>query len=241
MFCQGIGAGFGAVWTCLDSDIVGIDPETAELGAPIAAGKAAEQGHLATGFDRVWVLTGDGSTLAGIDPQAGTVAEEIALDARYTDVAVDGTSVWLACSHDDVVLRVNPTTESVADRIDVVEPRGIAFSSGAVWVGAASMVARVDPATMVVVATIDGGTGRVGGIDADDTGVWVRRAGAPLIRIDPVTNDVTDELDLGVLSGGDVLVAHGAAWTTAYDDAALFRIELNSTRGRGAQAHPRGA
>ncbi len=37
VFCQGIGAGFGAVWTCVESDVVPIDPETAEVGAPIVA------------------------------------------------------------------------------------------------------------------------------------------------------------------------------------------------------------
>jgi len=102
-----------------------------------------------------------------------------------------------------------------------------AFSNGAVWVGAASMVVRLEPDSLDVEATIEGGIGRGGGISADDDAVWVRRAGSPLIRIDPSTNEITDELDLGVASGGDVLVAHGALWITAYDDRALFRLNLN--------------
>lgn len=68
---------------------------------------------------------------------------------------------------------------------------------------------------------IEGGIGRVGGITASDDAVWVRRAGLPLTRIDAATNEITDELDLGMPTGGDVLVAHGGLWTTAYDKAAV--------------------
>lgn len=66
--CQGIGVGFGAVWTCAGSDVVSVDLETGALGDPVAVGKAATQGHLGVGHDRVWVLVGDGSELVGIDP-----------------------------------------------------------------------------------------------------------------------------------------------------------------------------
>jgi len=206
--------------------VIPIDPDSGTRGTPIPVNKTAQHGHLATGFDRLWVLTGDGSTLAGIDPETGAVTVEIALDAMCIDVAIDDTSVWVACALDDVVLRVDPATSMVVDRLEVAEPYGVAFTEGAAWVGAASSVVRIDPESLGVVATIHGGTGRYGGLAADDDGVWVRRAAAPLVRIDPQTNEVTDELDLGVTSGGDVLVAHGALWTTAYGDQALFRVEL---------------
>lgn len=228
--CQGIGAGLGGVWTCSGTDVIPIDPESGTAGSPIAINKAVEHGHLVTGFDRLWVLTGDGSTLVGLDPETGAVRSETALGARCFDVRVDDASVWLACALDDVVLRVDPVTSGVVDRIEVIEPRGLAFSDGAVWVGAVSAVVRLEAETLEIVATIDGGTGREGGIAADDTGVWVRRAGAPLIRIDTATNEVTDELDLDVLRGGDVLVAHGAVWSTAVEEQALFRIDLGSGR-----------
>jgi hypothetical protein len=229
-FCQGIGASeadFG-VWTCSGRDVVSIHPGTGEVGDPITVNKAAEQGHLVVAFHRVWILVGDGSTLVGLNSGTGKTESEIDLGARCLDVAADTTSVWALCALDDVVLRVDPATGDMLDRVDVTEPRSIAFSDGAVWVGAARSVVRLDAASLELVATIEGGIGRVGGISADDESVWVRRAASPLVRIDPATNEVTDELDLGVQSGGDVLVAHGAVWTTAYDDATLFRIHLDS-------------
>lgn len=228
--CQGIGVGGGRVWTCVNSDVISFDPVTGEVGDPIGIVKAHEQGHLPVAFGRLWVLIGDGSVLAAIDPASGEIAEEIELGARCTtDVGVDGTSVWVACKVDDTVLRVDPATSTVEDRVDVTEPNSLAFTDGAVWVGASGAVVRVDAATAEIIATIDGGTGRFGGIGASDEGaVWVRRAGAPLTRIDPATNEVTDALELDVPSGGDVLVAHGAVWSTAFDDATLFRIDLAS-------------
>jgi outer membrane protein assembly factor BamB len=227
-FCQGIGAGDVTIWTCSDRDVVSIHPGTGEFGSPIAVGKATEQGHLVVAFHRVWVLAGDGGTLIGLNSGTGTSEIELDLGARCLDVAADERSVWVSCALDDVVLRVDPVAAEVVDRVDIVEPRAVAFSPGAVWVGAASEVVRLDAETLDVVATIDGGAGRYGGIAADETAVWVRRAASPLVRIDTATNEVTDELDLGVGSGGDVLVAHGSVWTTAFDDAALFRIDLDS-------------
>jgi len=225
--CQGIGAGLGGVWTCSGTDVIPIDQHNGTTGTPIPINKSAEQGHLPTGFDRLWVLTDGGSTLVGLDPESGDVTGEVALDARCFDVAVDQASVWVVCALDDVVLRIDPASLEVVDRIDVTEPRGVAFSEGAVWVGGVGAVVRLDPETLGIVATIDGGVGREGGIAADDAAVWVRRAGAPLTRIDTATNEVTDELDLGVPRGGDVIVAHGAVWTTSAEDQALFRIELH--------------
>jgi hypothetical protein len=227
-FCAGIGAGPAGVWSCKSTDVVHVDPDSGEVGAPLGVNKSAEQGHLITAFERVWVLLGDGSTLAAVDPESGTVTDEIALGVRCLDVAADESSVWVSCALADAVLRVDPASAEVMDRIDVTEPRGVVFSEGAVWIGGVSAVVRLDAVTLDVVATIDGGVGRAGAIAADDAGIWVRRAGAPMRRIDTATNAVTDELDLEVDSGGDVLVAHGAVWTTAYDDAALFRIDLAS-------------
>jgi streptogramin lyase len=228
-FCAGIGAGPSGVWSCKSTDVVRVDPNSGEVGAPLGLSKSAEQGHLVNAFEHVWVLIGDGSTLVAVDPGAGTVTDEIELDARCLDVAVDVSSLWVSCALADVVLRIDPAAGAITDRIEIAEPRGVAFSTGAVWLGGVSATVRLDAETLEMVATIDGGVGRVGAIAADDDGVWVRRGGSPLRRIDPATNEVTDELDLGVDSGGDVLVAHGAVWTTAYDDAALFRIDLGST------------
>jgi hypothetical protein len=60
--CQGLGLGFGSLWTCATSptsdtdDVVRIDLHTHRLVATLAVGKSAREGRLATGFGRVWVI-----------------------------------------------------------------------------------------------------------------------------------------------------------------------------------------
>jgi len=169
--CQGIGAGLGGVWTCSGSDVIPIDQHNGTTGTPIPINKSAEQGHLPTGFDRLWVLTDGGSTLVGLEPETGDVTGEVTLDARCLDVAVDQASVWLACALDDVVLRIDPASLEVVDRIDVMEPRGVAFSEGAVWVGGVGAVVRLDPETLGIVASQHGECGV--GVD------WHHRADRP--------------------------------------------------------------
>ncbi len=225
--CQGIGIGFGSVWTCNGSDVVrmGLDPfvET----SLIEAGKAASQGHLATGFDHVWVLQGDGSALAGIDPTTEAVGEPFPLPVRGTDLAVGDDGIWIVSAVDDAVLLVDPADGAVRHRIDDLDgPTALSVVDDAIWVGAARAVHRIDPATGSITLSIDGGAGRDGAVAADEAGVWIRR-GANVRHVDATSGAETSgfTLDLAGPSPGDMLVAFGALWISASEDAALFRVE----------------
>lgn len=222
--CQGIGVGFGAAWVCQGADVARVDLDAMKVVATVKVGKAAEQGHLATGFDRVWVLVGDGSTLVSINPATNAVEAPIVLGARGTDLAVGQNGVWVVSGLDDAVLRVDPAARKVVSRTGGIdEPRTVAVSD-AVWVGAFTSTARLDPATGRVIATVPVGTGREGGISATEDQVWVRSKDQFLRHVDPATNKVTEGLSADVTSSGDVLVAFGSVWTSAYDDATLFRL-----------------
>ena len=108
--CAGIGASFDAIWTCAGLDVVKVDPETFEVEARLAVNKQSVQGHLVGGFNRVWVLTSDGSNLIGIDPKTNETVTEFELPARCTDVALADDALWLPCTIDDRVLKVDPTS-----------------------------------------------------------------------------------------------------------------------------------
>src|SRR4051794_24947222 len=65
-FCQGIGAGGGAVWSCSGGDVVRIDPDTATVTASVPVGKIFDQGRLVHAGGYVWVITGrNGDKLVG--------------------------------------------------------------------------------------------------------------------------------------------------------------------------------
>jgi len=217
------------VWSCHGTDVVRLGLDPFEEVSRIDAGKAASQGHLATGFERVWVLQGDGSTLAGIDPETEVVGEPVVLPVRGTDLAVGGSAIWIVSALDDAVVVIDPADGTLLHRLDGFdEPVVLSIVDDVVWVGDAVAVHRIDQATATVVSTVEGGVGRSGAISADDTGVWVRRA-ADVRHVDAASGSDTDAfaLDLAGPSPGDMLVAFGALWTTASEDAALFRIALD--------------
>jgi hypothetical protein len=222
--CQGIGAGYGAVWSCHGTDVVRIDPDTDEVVATIAVNKAADQGHLAAGHDRIWVLVGDGSALVGIDPATNQAGPPIALDVDGTDLAVDGTSVWIASDPDDQVVRLDPATGQVVGRLSIVGARVIDTADG-IWVGTVNRsTVRIDPTTMQVAATVTSGPGRYGDIAVDGDVLWIRSADCLLRRAATTDATVAEQITADITSGGSVLTAFGAVWATAYDDDAVFKI-----------------
>ena len=107
----------------------------------IPAQKLAGQGHLATGFERVWVLQGDGSTLAGIDPETERVDAPFTLPVRGTDVAIGSDAVWVVSALDDAVVAIDPTDGTVRHHIDGFDrPAMLSIRDGVVWVEGAGVV-----------------------------------------------------------------------------------------------------
>ena len=222
--CQGLGVGLGAVWACHETDVLRIDPATGKVTATIRLNKTASQGHLVTTGGRLWLLTGDGSTLLGVDPETGTPVTTIPLGARGTDLNVGPAGLWVASQPDGQALRIDPDAGTVAVRATGLgRPLAVAVTDQ-VWVGGASATVRLDPANGAVLATSPIGVGLYGSVTASGGDVWVRSAERFLVRLDASTGAPVSGMSADVKSGGDVVVAFGSVWTTAYDDATLFRL-----------------
>ena len=223
--CQGVGASFGSGWTCLSSDVVRVDPTTEKVVARLPMHKQAQQGHLVGAFDHVWVLTGDGSTLAGIDPETDQVAVEYDLPARALDIAASGDALWLPCRLDDRVLKVDPRTGEVLLDVEVANPVAVAADDTDIWVGTVSDSQRLDPETGEVLAVAEAAAEPEGRLALDDDSLWVRNTADFLIRVDRDSGQRTGQFTAaGVTSGGDVMALDGDVWVTAYDDQLMFRI-----------------
>lgn len=225
--CQGLGASYGAVWTCTGPDVVKVDPDSLEVVATFELKKQAAQGHLVGAYDRIWVLTSDGSHLVGIDPATDEVAIDVDLPARCTDVAGGDAGLWLPCRVDDRVLRLDPATGEVLLDLEVDNPVAVAVDHE-VWVGTAAATVRLDPKTGAVLAEADAGAAPDGGVALDDESVWVRSGDDFLVRIDRQTGDRVEQITADVASGGDIIVVDGLVWTTAFDDGALFVLDPGS-------------
>jgi streptogramin lyase len=223
--CSGLGASYGAIWTCVGPDVARVDPETFEVVAQLAVKKQAVQGHLVGGFDRVWVLTSDGSSLIGIDPATNEVATEFELPARCTDVSLAKDALWLPCNVDDRVLKVDPISGDVLLDLAVDNPLSVAVDTD-VWVGTATTTVQLDPATGKVLLEADAGAAPDGGVALDADSVWVRNGTDFLVRLDRESGQRVQQVTAADLtSGGDLLVLDDEIWTTAYDDQYLFRID----------------
>jgi streptogramin lyase len=222
--CQGIGASYGAVWTCVGSDVVRVDPATFEVVARFKIKKQAVQGHMVGAFGRVWVLTSDGSNLVGIDPATDTVATEFELPARCSDVTVGDDVLWLPCNVDDRVIKLDPASGEVLLDVDVPNPLQVAVD-GDVWVGTAGTTVQLDPENGEILLEADAGAAPDGGIVLEGDSVWVHNAEDFLIELDRSSGARLRQITADVVSGGDMMVVDGQLWVSAYDDQYLFRID----------------
>ena len=222
--CQGVGVGLGAVWACRGTDVVRVDPSSGEVTAVFPLNKAASQGHLVTASGRLWVLTGDGSTLLGVDPETGVAATTVALGARGTDLGAGPAGLWVASQPDGQVLRIDPDAGTVAVRATGLDrPLAVAVTDQ-VWAGGSAATVRLDPGTGAVQVTTAIGIGLDGGIAADGDAVFLRDGDRFLVRLDASTGAPVSGVSADVESAGDVVVAFDSVWTTASDDATMFRL-----------------
>lgn len=157
-----------------------LDPTTGRITKtiPISGLPTWEVGGygVSAGFGSVWIAGGGlldrgyETVLERIDPQSGTVAATIPLGGSGggADVDVNDEGVWVtirAGQADELVL-VDPATNSVADRIPLLEQyarvvvatRDMVIAEELVWMsgnGPCSVLTSIDPRTHAIVARSD--------------------------------------------------------------------------------------
>lgn len=224
--CQGIGTGFGSVWTCAGTDVVRIDAATRTVQSRLQLNKISAQGHLIAYADRIWVLTGTGDTLVGVDPSTEQVVTTISLPWRSSDVAAGAAGLWVISASDGYVMHVDADSGEVLADIPVADATAITVGD-TVWVAAKSASFRIDPATGAIVTTLDAGSGPFGSIAADGESVWVRNTTDFLVEFDAQSGEIVRAHPVDATSGGDILLAFGSVWTTAFDDSLLVAVPID--------------
>jgi streptogramin lyase len=228
--CQGIGSGGGAVWSCSGSDIVRIDPKRLAVTDSIPVGKVFDQGKLVFVGGRIWVLTGEGDSLVGIDTATVSPGSPIQLPDACSELAAGPDTLWVICPIAGKVLAVDPASASVEAELEIDSPSFAAATESDLWVGSKGDLVRVDIETLEPVARFRGlGPGPDGDVAVDGESVWVRSPAGFLHRIDATSNTVAEQVEPDeALSGGAVLFAEGSLWTTAFDDSLLLRLRPNA-------------
>ena len=242
---NGLAASADGLWaTNGDASLLDrVDPTTLKVAAKIPAGLAAK-GVLATA-DAVWVAdVHDGSVLR-FNPATNKVVETVTVGPTGTsgpNWLADGLgSIWVDIPNNGTIVRIDPVTNNVQATIpapvNVTPCGGIAVGTAAVWVtscSAGSILARVDPASNTVVATLDlRGFGYNPTLIDDVPWVSVDTGAADsgfLARIDPATNTIDRVLVPGPSfgGGGDIVLAGGSVWVVDGYNNTVLRLPFSA-------------
>ena len=108
-------------------------------------------------------------------------------------------------------------------------PAVIVAGDDALWVTQQNLgsVARIDPASNEVVATIDTGLQWTGGIIVAESGVWVADnsgSSAGVVRIDPTTNQVSAIIEQTSGNGVGIVESDGSIWVAELPVNQVVRI-----------------
>ena len=230
---EGVAAAAGWLWLSrYDPDeVVRVDPETGALSARLAFDS---QPALVADGDTLWVIADrDGGGRAfQVDPATATVTAEIPLDGPPGFAAISANNLWVAQRGTSSVSRVDIDQRRVSDVIDVGgEPRAVVATDGGVWVGvngagveAAGWVARIDPASARVTATIATGRG-IHSLASTGTALWVtnQRDGTVSV-IDTRTAELVATSPIGDTPGG-LAVGHDSVWLVPHRQVAVLRLD----------------
>jgi streptogramin lyase len=146
----------GKVWILTGENgeqLVGVDSESLEIGAPIAIGAACWD--LAVGGGAVWAVCPRENLVLRIDPTAGAVTDRIAVTTP-TQISVGADAAWVGSADGIVRIDLKDRTSRVAIKDLVTGDLGAVWASAtAIWVRAAKpFLTRIDPATSRVVEAI---------------------------------------------------------------------------------------
>jgi len=232
-YCQGLSTDGENIWACSASgdennrtiDVVRIDPSAKRVVETVKVGKVFDQFKMPLLLNKIWVLTGNGDKLAGIDVTTNQPGPEIDLGARCFQVEAAGKFLLATCRLENLVLRIDPEKMEVTERLTFSSPLNISATENGIWLSQGNAIVRLDTETLnpVIVFT------NLFNADIFTTkeAVWVRLDGGFLYRIDPLSNQLVEQIRTDQsLSIGSILVTSDSIWTTASDDDMLIRLSL---------------
>jgi streptogramin lyase len=227
-YCQGIGAGGGAVWSCSKSSVTRIDPKRMKIVKTIPVGKVFDQGRLTFTRGRLWIVAGaNANQLIAIDPTTNKATAPIRLPVSpCSDLARGGDTVWVLCPNENRVVKVDVARRTVAGVVRLADTEAGYATKADLWVGGNRGLVRVDARSLKQVARFPGiDRGSEGDVAVDGHWVLVRRTSGFLYRIDSESNRVTEHITgESSFGGGSLLVAAGSIWTGADDESKLLRL-----------------
>jgi outer membrane protein assembly factor BamB len=237
-YCQGLGTDGQNIWACSASgeednktiNVVRVDPQTQSIVETFKVGKIFDQLEMPFLLNQIWVLSGGGDKLVGIDVTTNQPSPAIELGTRCFQLAVVDQMLMATCALDNLVLQIDPAKREVTARVTVKSPRFIAGTENGLWVVQDNAVVRLDPISLqpIIVFTQLSNVGISGDIFVTEDSVWLSQESGFLYRIDPASNRIIEQIQTDQsISSGTVLVTSDSIWTTDVENNRLIRISLN--------------
>lgn len=165
--------------------------------------------------DAVWVTSQFDEELYRIDPATNRVVATFPIPSHVEGVRDVAGWLWLSRYEPNELVKVDPTSGAVIDRLSFDSQPNLASDGERLWVVAdrngEATVVEIDPVTTVVIGELplDGPSG-FALADGDD--LWVANMGGTTVsRVDVVESRVTSVIDVGGEPRG-IVAASGSIW-----------------------------
>jgi YVTN family beta-propeller protein len=243
-----VASGSGQVWAPdqANETVARINPATNQVMASVPVGikpfGTAIEGNTLW-VDNSFEDPGVTNTIVRIDLQTQKAVATLTnadtnVGQPFLQLAASPDALWFADWATGTIKRLDATTNKVVASIHAgLQPSSVAVGDGAIWTSNhySNLVTRIDPATNKVVANIPlNGYPTSARIDGDCCGgniavgagaVWTIAGSGlrTLVRIDPLTNEVTASLTFPQGFVGPIAIADGSLWVQSGDR--LYRID----------------
>jgi YVTN family beta-propeller protein len=179
------------------------------------------------------------SGVVAIGTSPARLVSATSLAGAPTSLVAGSGSIWATEPGADAVLRIDPNSGEVIDRILVGdEPGSIVRGGGAIWAASSvgATLTRIDPAAEAVTQKVTLPGSNAAALAFGDGRVWVADSVTRrLFEIDPATGSLRRTLTLDVQPSAIVPAAR-AVWVASYGGAAVEELDPISGR-RLARLH----
>ena len=234
-YCQGLGSDGKDIWACSAADdeghktinVVRVDTSSQSVVETFEVDKIHDQLSMPFVQNQIWVLTGDGSKLVGIDVSNNQPNSAIDLGVHCFQLAALDNMLYATCAVDNLVIKIDPARKEVVARQTLSGSQTLSAAKNGIWVSNGDKLTRLDPETLNPIVTFTGITGS--DISATQNAVWVWEFNrGVLYKINPATNEVAELIrpDKPFITGGGVLVTEDSIWLSANENDLVLRLSL---------------
>src|SRR5215469_4534094 len=213
-----------AVWLASTKPfaILRIDPATNKIVANIRIAGEACSG-LASGFGSIWTpICGKKPALVRIDAGRNAISKilPVAPPGPEGGIATSDDSVWMVTDNNGTLLRIDPSTNSLRQKISI-SPGSYnpIFSDGVVWITGveSDVLTAVDGASGKVLESIPVGR-KPRFLTAGEGSIWTLNQGDGTVsRVDEKSRKVIATIQVGIPgAGGDIGNGADSVWPTVF-------------------------